>query len=211
MFKRNEGTFVKEGLKMPTNGLLTDTERELIAIGASVAAGCRPCTAYHFRAARASGADEEEMRRAVDDALCVRQSAAKVMAGWAEKHLGGVSESDAARCSEKPLIGELVSIGAALAINCVTNLETHVAAARRLGATDAQIQTTLGIARAVKNMAGRKVEAAAERVAPQATWAGEDCADDCGCHAEKSRPTRAAKEFTGCGCGEAGAAVTNSG
>jgi AhpD family alkylhydroperoxidase len=36
---------------MSTNGLLTEKEQELVAVGASIAAGCRPCTAYHVRAA----------------------------------------------------------------------------------------------------------------------------------------------------------------
>ena len=58
---------------MSTNGLLTEKEQELVAVGASIAAGCRPCTAYHVRAARVAGADKEEIRQAVNDALDVRQ------------------------------------------------------------------------------------------------------------------------------------------
>ncbi len=179
---------------MPANGTLTDKEQGLIAIGASIAAGCRPCTVYHFRAARIAGADEKEIRQAVNDALDVRHSAAEVMARLAEKQLGGAPGSDAAPGPEKPLTGELVSIGAALAVNCAANLETHLKAARRLGATDCQIQTVLGIARAVKDLAGRKAEAAVAKAMEES----EECGDDCECHAGQGHASPA---LAGCGCG----------
>lgn len=169
---------------MSTNEQLTQKEGELVAVGASIAAGCRPCTAYHVRAARAAGANEEEIRQAVNDALDVRRSATESMAQLAEKQLGDAPGSDAMNCSEKSLISELVSVAAALAVNCVTNLETHLTAAWQLGATVRQIQTVLDIARAVKSMAGEKVE---EAVAKSAE-ASEDCADDCGCQNDKSQP-----------------------
>jgi AhpD family alkylhydroperoxidase len=186
---------------MSTNGLLTEKEQELVAIGASIAAGCRPCTAYHFRAARAAGAAEGEIRQAVSDALDVRHSAAEIMARLAEKYLGDAPESGAACCSEKPLIGELVSISAALAVNCAANLETHLMAAWRLGATEPQIRAVLDIARAVKDMARRKAEEAVARMAE----ASEGCADDCSCHADENRSSSASAE---CYCSETEQAAT---
>jgi len=181
---------------MSTNGSLTEKEQELIAIGASIAAGCRPCTAYHFRASRAAGADKEEIRQAVSDALDVRRSATASMARLAERQLGGVPESDATNGSEKSLIGELVSVGAALAVNCVTNLETHLTAAWQLGATARQIQTALGIARAVKNIAAKKADETITKTAGES----QVCADDCGCHAD-TNPSSAIS--AGCSCGDA--------
>jgi len=186
---------------MSTNGLLTEKEQELVAVGASIAAGCRPCTAYHVRAARTAGADEGEIRQAVNDALDVRRSATASMARLAEKQLGGVLGPDATNGSEKSLIGELVSVGAALAVNCVTNLETHLTAAWQLGATARQIQTVLDIARSVKSMAGKKAEAAIAKAAEES----QVCADDCSCHDAQSQPSPAP---TGCGCGEVERAAT---
>lgn len=198
---------VKLTEKMPVNGALTQKEKELVAVGASIAAGCQPCTAYHFRAARAAGAGEEEIRQAVGDALCVRNSAAMIMSGLAEKHLGNGHAAEEPCCSEKPLIGELVSASAAFAVNCVTNLETHLASARRLGASERQIETALGVARAVKKVAAQKVEAAVEMAAAPAK-ASDGCADDCGCHAGEGQPIQAVKESTECGCSEAGSVTT---
>jgi AhpD family alkylhydroperoxidase len=180
---------------MSTNEQLTQKEGELVAVGASIAAGCRPCTAYHVRAARAAGANEEEIRQAVNDALDVRRSATESMAQLAEKQLGDAPGSDAMNCSEKSLISELVSVGAALALNCVSNLETHLTAAWQLGATVRQIQTVLDIARAVKSMAGKKAEAAIVKAAKES----KVCADDCGCHTDTSHSSPAS---AGCSCGE---------
>lgn len=181
---------------MSTNELLTQTEKELIAVGASIAAGCQPCTVHHFQAARAAGAADQEIRQAVDDALCVRNSATKDMARWADKHLGCAPHAEAPCCSDKPLIRELVSASAAFALNCVTNLDSHLAAARRLGASERQIQTALAVARTVKKVAGQKVEAAAEASVVRADEASEPCGDDCGCHAKR------VQESPGCGCDE---------
>jgi AhpD family alkylhydroperoxidase len=152
---------------MSTDGSLTQKEKELVAIGASIAAGCQPCTTHHFEAVRQAGATETEIRQAVDAALGVRHSATKIMAGLAEMHLGNGHLVEEPCCSSKPLIGEVVSIGAALAVNCVTNLETHLQAARQGGATERQIQTALGVARAIKKVAEQKAETITAVVAKQ--------------------------------------------
>ena len=186
---------------MSSDGLLTEKEQELVAVGASIAAGCRPCTAYHVRAARIAGADKEEIRQAANDALDVRRSATASMARLAEKQLGDAPKSDATNYSEESLIGELVSVSAALAINCVTNLETHLAAAWQLGATVRQIQTALGIARAVKNMAAKKADEAVTKIAGES----QVCADDCGCHTD-TNPLSATS--AACSCGDAERAAT---
>lgn len=169
---------------MSTPRILTQKEKELVAIGASIAAGCQPCTTYHFKAVRQAGATEAEIRQAVDAALRVRNSATKIMTGLAEKHLGNGHVVEEPCCFSKPLIGEMVSIGAALAVNCATNLEIHLHAARTVGATERQIQTALGVARAIKKVAEQKAEvvttAAAKPIGPVEVPDG--CDDGCGCN-----------------------------
>jgi AhpD family alkylhydroperoxidase len=203
---------------MSTNGILTRKEKELVAIGASIAAGCQSCTAHHFKAVRQAGATEAEIRQAVDAASCVRNSATKIMTGLAEKYLGNGRAVEEPCSSSKPLIDELVSIGAALAVNCATNLETHLQAAQTAGATERQIQTALGVARAIKKVAEQKAEAittavakqkvvvAAETVAkltgPVEAEAPGGCDDDCGCsEAAGTQPADASKDRGSSGAG----------
>jgi len=147
---------------MSAKGTLSQKEKELAAVGASIAAGCRPCTAHHVEAARKSGAAEDQIRRAVDDALSVRQNSTRVMARLADELLGSASEAKAPCCDRDALTRELVSATAALALNCATCLENHLEAAQRLGASNREIQSALGVARVVKKVAGQKAEAVLE-------------------------------------------------
>ena len=51
----------------------TDKEKELVAVGISVAAGCRPCTKYHFKHAREMAISDDEIRQTVTDAINLRK------------------------------------------------------------------------------------------------------------------------------------------
>ncbi len=55
--------------------MLSDKDRELIGIGASIAAGCQPCADFHLRATAIAGASDAEIGRAVDDALRICREA----------------------------------------------------------------------------------------------------------------------------------------
>jgi AhpD family alkylhydroperoxidase len=116
-------------------------------------------------------------------------------------------------------VGELVSVGAALAINCTTNLETHLQAARTVGATDRQLQTTLGVARAIKKVAEQKAEAITTALAKQKEVAAATvpelagpveakvsggCGDDRGCNEANGSQLADASED----CGSSGAGHT---
>lgn len=46
-------------------------EKELVAVGVSVATGCKPCLNYHFRKVQEAGASDEEIKQAISDAICV--------------------------------------------------------------------------------------------------------------------------------------------
>ncbi len=67
---------------------ITVKEKELAAVGISVASGCKPCTNYHVKAVREAGASDEEIKQAVADALSVRKSATDFMKVHALARLG---------------------------------------------------------------------------------------------------------------------------
>ena len=148
-----------------------------------MAAGCEPCTKHHVSEARAAGANDRQMRLAVDDALCVRRNATDVIGRHSDVLLGVTPGAAAACCNEKSVLRELTSISAAFAVNCPNNLATHMAAARRQGATERQIQTAIGLARSIKKVAASHVENAAD---PSLANADESTAEalatpGCGC------------------------------
>ena len=53
--------------------------KELIAIGASIAANCQPCLQYHLSKALKNGAHQEEITEAIEVGKMVRKGAASKM------------------------------------------------------------------------------------------------------------------------------------
>ena len=165
---------------MEINEILTRKEKGLISVGASVAAGCQPCTAFHIQAALEAGASEVEIRQAVEVALRVRDDAASTMAGVAAKKLGKAQPADNQLVYSKLKIDELVAVAASFAINCTTSLDYHLNAAQLTEVTKAQIQIALKISRNIKKTAARQVEA---MVIGIGTAVGAD--GGCGCQETK--------------------------
>lgn len=64
---------------------LTPRERELVAIGASLASNCVPCITYHIAKARKVGLSEAEIDEAVALADKVRQVPARAVLDSAQR------------------------------------------------------------------------------------------------------------------------------
>jgi len=139
--------------------MLTVKEKELASLGASVAAGCKPCTRFHVKKVREAGASEKELELAISDAFRVRDHARDIMESHALK-LVGVTKSyddyDATKNATRN--GEVVSIAAAFAVNCTSNLEKHIEAAKDIGIHDDEIKSVLDAALMVKGQAASYVD-----------------------------------------------------
>jgi AhpD family alkylhydroperoxidase len=188
---------------MSTVERLAQQEKELIAVGAAIAAGCRPCTTYHVQAAWTAGATDQQLRRAANHALGVRRGAADLMESFAAELLGagiGTTPAD----GEDLLLSELVAVSAGYAVNCPTCVSVHMAEVKRLGGATDHIRVALGMARAVKHKAEQHAQAAWD----EAAGFGAAAAGDTGCGPADDGP-REAPVASGCGCGavaeEAGA------
>ena len=137
---------------------LTTKEKELVAVGVSLAAGCKSCTNYHFKKVRDAGASDEEIEQAMVDAIVVRDKAKKIMEGHGFKLLslkrfGRTEDDDDDEAGEPSRMGELVSVGAAYAVNCTSSMDKHIAAARSLGIADDEIEAVVELARFIKGRA----------------------------------------------------------
>jgi AhpD family alkylhydroperoxidase len=138
---------------------ITPKERELAAVGVSVASGCKPCTNYHIKAVREAGASDDEIRQAVADALRVRASATSMMESHALSRLGEGEQPDSAVISgETSRVKELVSVGAAFGVNCVSNLKRHLAAAETVGISQEEVAEIVRLAAFIKERAASHVE-----------------------------------------------------
>ena len=67
--------------------------KELIAIGASVAAHCQPCLTYHAATARKEGATKEEIGKAIEIGAFVLNASTKNMEEFSEKVLQGPDDN----------------------------------------------------------------------------------------------------------------------
>ena len=138
---------------------MTPREKELVAIGISVAAGCKPCTDHHVAVARKARASDEEIRQAADDAFVVRRHATDIMEAHALAHLGEEREGAGFGFRGEPnRITALVCLGAAFAVNCVASLEHHLAAAGKAGVTEDDINQIMTLAAFIKQKAASHVE-----------------------------------------------------
>jgi AhpD family alkylhydroperoxidase len=67
--------------------IMNPSVRELVAIGAAIAANCEFCFKFHYDKARKLGVSREDMLSAVETAILVKNSPAKSIAELAEKYL----------------------------------------------------------------------------------------------------------------------------
>ncbi len=168
---------------MSKDAVLTTVEKEIIALGVSVAAGCKPCTTHHIEAARAAGTCEKGTTLALTVAAEVRRAAAEEMASWAIEQLGGTAELPHDWVTQHELIRALVSAAAAFAVNSVPEFRRYAAEAHNHGATDQQIQLAVTIARKIKDVAAEKIEAVARQVLAEYEPEEHLIGGRCGCPA----------------------------
>jgi AhpD family alkylhydroperoxidase len=162
---------------------LSSREKELIAVGAAIAAGCQPCTTYHVRAAATAGATAYELRQAVADALEVRHGATEGMRDWAGGLIGDAPAEPGTDYEPKPRLCELISVAAAVAVNSETHVARHVAAARATGATVRQVQVAVGLARAIRGVAERHADEAVREALGETPGEESAAESPCGCGA----------------------------
>jgi AhpD family alkylhydroperoxidase len=196
---------------------LSAEQKELVAVGASVGAGCQPCLSHHLKAGRQTGLEGEQLLAAVASAERVVAEAVVAMGDHARAKLGA---SVASPALSSRLEEAFASLGAALGANDATNIERQLRAAADLGASRSQLQQTIETAHAVQENAARihlhEAERVLDAVAPATpAQTDADAADGCGCGtddaaqqapvaAEAPEPSTVAsgdQSGEGCGCG----------
>jgi len=138
---------------------LTFKEAELINFGVSIAAGCKPCTSYHFRKVKEAEASDEEIKNAIADSINIRDLAKKEMENHANILVGVSEQHDVKTDAKNPdRIKVLVSIGAAFAVNCTSTLNNYIAMAESVGITTEDVKTIFRPSTLVKRKAALYVD-----------------------------------------------------
>jgi AhpD family alkylhydroperoxidase len=151
---------------------LDQKDKELVAIGASVGALCRPCIEHHIPAGRDAGLTEPELARAAGVAEATHRIAAELLFGRTRELLrsGEVPAGAAAQVETTSQLDELVALGASIGANCHPLLEQHIAAALQQGLTEGQVRSAIKMAEIVQQHAAEitasKAAAALEAAEP---------------------------------------------
>jgi AhpD family alkylhydroperoxidase len=129
------------------------TEKELVAIGASIGAGCRPCIEHHIPMAREAGLPEAELTQAVNSAFALRSQATELFAARVDELLGGSPAAPPTAATEASAAGELVALGVSVGANSHPLLRRHIAGALEAGLRASQIDAALRTAEYVQERA----------------------------------------------------------
>jgi AhpD family alkylhydroperoxidase len=191
---------------------LTVADKELVALGASVGAGCHPCTQYHTQAALKAGLDAVEVRWAIDMAQVVRARGGVAVANVGRRILG-VDQHELAAQGPPPCRGSaLVWLGAAAGCNSGVLLAEYAAQAAALGVEGAELREAIDIAEMVKTQAGKFLSRDVERALGKAAEPVAGAAPKASCCApggtvevaETVAGAATGDVGSGCGCGEEG-------
>jgi RNA polymerase sigma-70 factor (ECF subfamily) len=184
-----------ENLKQehPMVETLPTKQKHLIGVGASVAAGCQPCTSSFVAAAHEAGACVRGVRLSIEAGLKARSDAAAAMTGFVDSTFAR-PEIDAAFKAERKQLDALIGVAAALAGNAASLLEARVLSARALGATDEQIRLAGQIGVTARRGAEQQADAALARALGGSAQASccsgppKEPASSCGCKEPEPSP-----------------------
>jgi AhpD family alkylhydroperoxidase len=134
---------------------LEQRDKELVAIGASIGALCRPCIDHHIPAGRDAGLTEPELTRAVEAAEATHRAAAELLFRRSRELLRAAGTPARVPLQEEPTsrLDELVALGASVGANCHPLLEQHIAGAIQLGLTASQVRSAIKMAEIVQQHA----------------------------------------------------------
>ena len=131
---------------------MTDEQRELVAVGASVGAGCQPCVSHHLKAGTKAGVSSERLLAGVINAELAAAESAERLTEHVRAHLGKEVREPK---ETSPLDEALASLGGALGSNDLANVRHQLKACLELGVTRTQLREAIELSRAVQENATR--------------------------------------------------------
>jgi hypothetical protein len=157
--------------------MLTPRDRCLVSLSASVASGCVPCTNYYLAKAQGVGLVDEDAHEALARGIAIRRLATEALARTLGCDSGDAESADPPGAPHGPLV-ILQSLGAAYAVNCDVLVARFLNASTQDGIAVDLVHAAIQIARGVRGMAGRVVDARLERhgIPPES-----DPPDACAC------------------------------
>jgi len=166
-------------------GQLKKTEklREIINLGASIAAGCQPCTKYHIKKCIEASMSGIEIHEIIDQALQVTAEAFQIMSLKAINYANGsnkkVVEFDL-KCETKRDV--LVGLVSSYTINNTDIFDFFLKSAYKLGIGDSEISNIMETSKFIYSKAKAHVDILSENKGLiSQVYSKQDCSSGCGC------------------------------
>lgn len=139
--------------------VLTQKDKELIAVGVSVSAGCVRCSNYHFKQAFEQGASQDEVHHAVIAATAVIKDSLEKLQHTAFRLMDiNRKEATVNDIEISDTLTALIKLAAAVAVNNEVNVGKYIEAANKLGASSSEIHLTIKLARMIQKRARKFVD-----------------------------------------------------
>lgn len=131
---------------------LAPKDKELVAIGASIGAGCDPCLEHHIPVGRSAGLTEPQLARAVEVAEDAHRFAVELLSGHSRELVPTMQPWIRAALHTSPAsrADELVALGASIGANCHPLLQQCVSTALDRGMEASQVRSAIKMAEIVQ-------------------------------------------------------------
>lgn len=174
----------------PDTQNLNPAQNELVAVGASVGAGCHPCVSHHLKKGVEAGLDPGQLLAAVTEAEGIASEAAILVGDHARGKIGATASA-----TLTPLDDALAALGASLGANDAAAIDLKLRAALDAGASRPQLEQAIETARTVQENAGRiHVNKAAQLLDSLTATSPGTAEADTGCGCENGNETAPAAE-----------------
>jgi len=161
---------------------LSEEQKKMVAIGASVGVGCLPCASHHFKGGRSAGIDDGLMLTAVVEAERILENARERAFADMRSKLKATEPVDAA-VSDKML----AAFGAAIGANSLPNIRRCLIRGIESGLSGAQLAEAIAVTEGVQRAAAsghiKETERFLGRYGESLVPLGEaeSCGNDCSC------------------------------
>ncbi len=158
-------------------------EREVINLGTSLAAGCKPCTRYHLKKCSEAGISDNEIQELIDWTTQISKKAIEIMQSGAKANMGVDHRTDV----DAHLKGGnrnylLVGLSVSCTLNNTELLEYYLSHADKLEMSNSEISYILETSKFIFGKAKAHVELLSERRGIKRNQAEDDeCKPGCGC------------------------------
>ena len=168
---------------MELTKVLSKKEIQQVYLGASIAAGCRPCTKYHLKNSSEAGLTDIEINKTIALTISIRDNATRYMESLAYNRKA--VKNEVAKKQDSLNRDEiLVGIAVNYAVNFPSSLEDYISTGKNSGLDESELSEIIKISKSVIEMARAHTDMVTDKrgnVQQKDNTNKKDCCSSCDC------------------------------